>query len=192
MSCCSACAQGHACSGSRDNPRKPASVAAAECVYELGRNGRTWTVDRLTYVAGKFAGRDGDLNTYLSRSDALKAARRHARADLAGGVCAVATIQGGDEKTIEVVSAARHNPDKKPSAASKVPKSQIDFIVGNIHVGTPDEEVADNIRRRCEKNGFPAAVMKACVVYALKAHKRNRDLYNDVMMGRTSRRRSSR
>jgi hypothetical protein len=109
MSCCSACAQGHACSGSRDNPRK-----------------------------------------------------------------------------------RRHNPDKKPSAASKVPKSQIDFIVGNIHVGTPDEEVADNIRRRCEKNGFPAAVMKACVVYALKAHKRNRDLYNDVMMGRTSRRRSSR
>ena len=190
MSCCSACAQGHACSGARDNPRRSSSVV--EHAYEIGRDGRRWTVDTVARVAGRFEGRTSSLHTWPTRAEAIKAARAQGRKDLGAGICGSATIQGPNEETLEVISMARSNPDKKPSAASKVPKSQIDFIVGNIHVGTPDEEVADNIRRRCEKNGFPAAVMKACVVYALKAHKRNRDLYNDVMMGRTSRRRSSR
>jgi hypothetical protein len=69
-----------------------------------------------------------------------------------------------------------------------VPKGEIDWIVGNMHVGTPDEEVADDIARRCAKVGVPKAVATACVRHALKTHQRNRDLYSDVMMGRTSRR----
>jgi len=86
-------------------------------------------------------------------------------------------------------SRPRRNPEKKPSAASQVPKGQIDFIVGNLHVSTPVEEVSNNVRRRCEKAGFPASVTKACVAYAQKAHKRNLDLYQDVMMGTSRSRR---
>jgi hypothetical protein len=86
-------------------------------------------------------------------------------------------------------SRPRQNPDKKPSAASQVPKGEIDFIVGRYHVATPVEEVAENIRSRCQKAGVPAAVTKACVAYAQKAHKRNLDLYQDVMMGTSRSRR---
>jgi len=189
MNCCSACAQGRACSGARNNPRRSSSVV--EHAYEIGRDGRRWTVDTVARVAGRFEGRTSSLHTWPTRAEAIKAARAQGRKDLSAGICGSATIQGPNEETLEVISMARSNPDKKPSAASQVPKGEIDFIVGRYHVGTPVEEVAENIRVRCQKAGVPAPVAKACVAYAQKAHLRNRDLYEDVMLGRTSRRRRS-
>lgn len=81
----------------------------------------------------------------------------------------------------------RENPDKpapkakKPSVASQVPKKQIEWIMGNVHVGTSDAEVLAEWKKRCAK--LPAALAKACTAYALKVHRKNQDLYNDVMSG---------
>ena len=81
----------------------------------------------------------------------------------------------------------RKNPDeapakpKKPSVASQVPKKQIEWIMGNVHVGTSDAEVTADWKKRCAK--LPAALAKACTAYALKVHHKNQDLYRDVMSG---------
>lgn len=70
-----------------------------------------------------------------------------------------------------------------------VPRSQIDFIVGNFHVGTPDEEVAADIRERAESAGWPKPVVTLAVNYAVKRHQANRGTYSDVMSGNIGRKR---
>jgi hypothetical protein len=73
-----------------------------------------------------------------------------------------------------------------PSSASAedlpIPKGQIEWIVGNMHVATDDAEVAQNIRRRTKK--WPPAKIDEAVAYALEVHHKNRGLYSDVMSGR--------
>jgi hypothetical protein len=76
----------------------------------------------------------------------------------------------------------KRNPTKKP--AGGIPKVQIEYIVGNIHVGEPDEVVRKNIEDRARKAGATDKLVKACGDYAVKVHQRNRNLYNDVMGGR--------
>lgn len=83
----------------------------------------------------------------------------------------------------------RPNPDapaskpKKPSVASQVPKKQIEWIMGNVHVGTPDAEVVADWQKRCARAKLAPALAKACIAYALKIHRKNQDLYNAVMSG---------
>ena len=83
----------------------------------------------------------------------------------------------------------RSNPDdapakaKKPSVASQVPKQQIEWIMGNVHVLTPDEEVVGDWKKRCARAKVSPALEKAIIAYALKVHHKNRDLFTDVMSG---------
>lgn len=91
--------------------------------------------------------------------------------------------------------ASRSSKSSKPGskhrryAMKDVPRSQIDFLVGNLHVGTPDEEVAADIRKRCEGSKFPAPVVTLCVKYALDRHHKNGGMYSDVMSGNLDRKR---
>lgn len=83
----------------------------------------------------------------------------------------------------------RKNPDeapakpKKPSVASQVPKKQIEWIMGNVHVGTSDAEVTADWQKRCARAKVTPALAKAIIAYALKVHHKNQDLYRDVMSG---------
>ena len=62
-----------------------------------------------------------------------------------------------------------------------IPKQSIKWLVGRVHVGTPDAEVEADIRRRCSK--ATPAQLKACIKFALKCHHDNRGLYNFVTGG---------
>jgi hypothetical protein len=68
----------------------------------------------------------------------------------------------------------------------KIPKQAIEFIVNRFHVGTPDEAIATDIRRRV-RSSRAAGVTQACetamVSYALKVHHKNQAMYNHVMGG---------
>lgn len=89
--------------------------------------------------------------------------------------------------------ASRSSKSSKPGSKRRrytmkdVPRSQIDFLVGKLHVGTPDEEVAADIRKRAESAGWPKPVVTLAVNYAVKRHQANRGTYSDVMSGNIGR-----
>jgi hypothetical protein len=58
----------------------------------------------------------------------------------------------------------------------------LEWLVGRMHVGTPDAEVRAEIRRRL-KAGLSAAERKRVVDAAVRIHRRNRRLYARVMGG---------
>ena len=67
-------------------------------------------------------------------------------------------------------------------AKFQVPQASIRWLLGRVHVGTPDTEVEADIRRRCTV--CTEAQRKAIVKYALKCHHENQGLYNRVVSGR--------
>lgn len=65
-----------------------------------------------------------------------------------------------------------------------VPQREIFWLMGRIHVGTPDSEVEANIRRRLEGNKPTEKQVAACIDYALACHRENQELYRKVTSGR--------
>lgn len=70
-----------------------------------------------------------------------------------------------------------------------VPQQIIYWIVGHLHVSTPDSKIEADIRGRGFTQpitGKPATEkqIKACVKYALDCHHRNQELYRKVVSGR--------
>jgi hypothetical protein len=60
---------------------------------------------------------------------------------------------------------------------ARVPRADIHWLMGRVHVATADDEIAADIRRRCaDQPGYTAAIVRQSVAYALECHKRNRDL----------------
>jgi len=62
---------------------------------------------------------------------------------------------------------------------ARIPVAQLRWIVGNMHVGTSDEDLTADILARCE--GWPLGqyadyVAQACA-YALASHRANQGLY---------------
>jgi hypothetical protein len=70
----------------------------------------------------------------------------------------------------------------------KVPEATINFIVDKFHVGTSDDAIRADIRRRCApRNGNPGATdsqLAKMEAYAVKRHHANQGLYSAVMTGR--------
>lgn len=98
------------------------------------------------------------------------------------------TKRSGARVGTRAMTAKNSNAGSKRRYTLKdVPRSQIDLIVGNLHVGTPDEEVAADIRKRCEGSDMPAPVVTLAVKYAVDRHQKNRGVYSDVMSGRAGR-----
>jgi hypothetical protein len=81
-----------------------------------------------------------------------------------------------DEETIQEDS---HITDH---VKRKYAQSHVDSIVDKLHVGTPDEEVTKKINKRTSKWNDPVQ-QKMALEDALKRHKENGSLYNDVMSG---------
>lgn len=74
----------------------------------------------------------------------------------------------------------------------EIPKQQIRFIVDRMHVGTPDEEIRADIRRRTSTKkaaamGWTPAKIKAAEDYAVKVMNENRKMYAYVMGGSVGR-----
>ena len=66
-------------------------------------------------------------------------------------------------------------------AKFQVPEGSIRWLLGRVHVSTPDAEVEADIRLTCSK--ATEAQRKACVKYALKCHRENQALYCRVIYG---------
>lgn len=64
---------------------------------------------------------------------------------------------------------------------SRVPRTAIYWLMGQVRVSTPEDEVAADIRRRCTAPGYTPALIRQSVAYALICHQRNRDLYAHVI-----------
>lgn len=74
---------------------------------------------------------------------------------------------------------------KKPvQPLTEVPEAAIRFVVGNEHVGVPDQEIRAKVVARCKKSGADDALAAKCGSYGVKVHQENRRLYDQVMRGR--------
>ena len=63
-------------------------------------------------------------------------------------------------------------------AKFQVPQASIRWLLGNVHVSTPDSEVEADMRSRLKT--VTEAQRNACVKYALKCHHENQGLYSPV------------
>ena len=60
-----------------------------------------------------------------------------------------------------------------------VPRNDIRWLMGRVHVGTCAAEIEADIRDRCAKNpAFTPSLIKQSIAYALECHKRNRALFD--------------
>lgn len=66
-----------------------------------------------------------------------------------------------------------------------IPTSGIDFIVGRLHVGTPDAEIVADMEKRAKD--WPAGARKLGIKYALDRHHKNQGVYSSVMGGSSRR-----
>lgn len=69
----------------------------------------------------------------------------------------------------------------------RVPRAGIRFLVGRVHVSTPDEVVEADIRGRIREGSgddVDPDLVRACVDYALLCHHNNQGLFEAVMSGR--------
>lgn len=66
-----------------------------------------------------------------------------------------------------------------------VPQGSINWLMGRVHVSTPDSEIAADITGRLKgnKNATPEMIAD-CVEYALHCHRENQALYQSVVTGR--------
>lgn len=66
-----------------------------------------------------------------------------------------------------------------------IPKQAIDYAIAKLHIGTSEEEVAKYIADRIGKAkvAWPNNAVKDAVNYALDSHRKNQNLYGDVMAG---------
>lgn len=60
---------------------------------------------------------------------------------------------------------------------ARVPRGDISWLMGRVHVGTTCAEIEADIRKRCTAPGYTESLIKQSVAYALECHRRNRDLY---------------
>ena len=67
---------------------------------------------------------------------------------------------------------------------ARVPRHSISQLMARVHVGTSDDDISADIRKRCNAPGYTERLIKQSIAYALECHKRNRDLYRRVMSGR--------
>jgi hypothetical protein len=65
-----------------------------------------------------------------------------------------------------------------------VPQFDIRWLMGRVHVGTPDSEVEADMRRRFAKSNATPVQVQACVDFALRCHHENQGLYRSVMSGK--------
>lgn len=63
---------------------------------------------------------------------------------------------------------------------ARVPRADIHWLMGRVHVATSADEIAADITRRCNAPGYTPAIIRQSVAYALECHRRNRALFDYV------------
>jgi hypothetical protein len=65
----------------------------------------------------------------------------------------------------------------------RIPTGQIDWLVQRLHVGTPDDEISQEIASRLEKGceADPEILAQACA-YALACHRANQELVREFRL----------
>src|SRR5690349_1752217 len=61
---------------------------------------------------------------------------------------------------------------RKPRVSPKIPTHEIDFLMGCMHVATPDDRIRVEIRRRAKS--WPAVLAKQAEEYAMWSMEQNR------------------
>ena len=69
----------------------------------------------------------------------------------------------------------------------ETPRGDIHWLMGRVHVGTPDAEIEADIRGRCTDPAYTPEIVQEAVDYALICHRENQGLYRYVMTGSRSR-----
>lgn len=82
-----------------------------------------------------------------------------------------------------VLRTVRRPPAAMLNSRLELPRSQIEFVVDRLHVGTSDDEVAAEIRRRTKGGSWTPARVRRAVEYAIKHHRKNRGVFSHVMRG---------
>jgi hypothetical protein len=65
-----------------------------------------------------------------------------------------------------------------------IPRHGIEWLVNRMHVGTPDQGVRDDIRRRCTNAAWTEDKIQEAEAHAIKVHRHNQKLYQRIMSGR--------
>ena len=66
---------------------------------------------------------------------------------------------------------------------AKVPRTDIKWLMSRVHVNTPDEQIAEDIRSPCIAPEYTASIIRQSIDYALECHHRNQTLYAKQMRG---------
>ncbi len=66
---------------------------------------------------------------------------------------------------------------------ARVPRNDINWVMGRTHVSTPNEDVEADIRKRCSGPGFTPSIIRQSIAYAVECHRRNRLIYDRVTCG---------
>ena len=69
----------------------------------------------------------------------------------------------------------------------ETPRGDIHWLMGRVHIGTPDIEVKADIRSRCTDPAYTPELIQEAVDYALLCHAENQGLYRYVMSGQSTR-----
>jgi hypothetical protein len=70
-----------------------------------------------------------------------------------------------------------------------IPKGQISWLVGRMHVSTSDNAVRADIRKRCTAPMWTEEKIVEAELYALSVFHEDQDLYRDVVNGNIGRER---
>jgi hypothetical protein len=71
-----------------------------------------------------------------------------------------------------------------PAVEADIPRGQIRWLVDRYHVGTPDAEIAADIRKRIGGGaGWTEAKIEEAVAFAVEVHHENQKLYGQVQSG---------
>jgi len=66
---------------------------------------------------------------------------------------------------------------------ARIPRADIRWLVGHRHAASAADEIAADVRKRCNNPFFTPRLIEQSVAYALECHRRNRELYRRVMRG---------
>lgn len=73
-------------------------------------------------------------------------------------------------------------PRARLNSGPTIPKGQIEWLVDRLHVGTSDEDVEKEIRKRATGGAWTPAKVRQAVAHAVAHHRRNRGIFTKVVV----------
>lgn len=73
-------------------------------------------------------------------------------------------------------------PRARLNSGPSIPKGQIEWLVDRLHVGTSDEDVEKEIRKRTTGPAWTPGKVRQAVAHAIAHHRRNRGIFTKVVV----------